>query len=219
MLPSQAPRYYAAGVLLSAMGALLLALRIRRRGKPTPKALLVIGVETVLVFAGVAIIGIGLQVDEQYYAYLNTTRFSYQVLIRMNASGPVRLVLPAPSDPRLFDAMNVTNGSASLRLNNTATETNVVLTADGNVSFEVRAQVPSASVDWGFTRLTFEGPCYEGPTCNAAIEMSALSPDFGVVLTLYASIGSGCSSLLLQIEAPLEPGASEYPAQALMATC
>lgn len=155
----------------------------------------------------------------QYYASLNTTRFSYQVSISMNVSGPVRLVLPAPSDPRLFEAMNATNGSARLRLNHNAAGTNVVLTANGNVSFEVHTLVPSASVDPDFTRLTFEGPCYEGPTCNAAIEMSAVSPDVGVVLALYASIGSGCTTHTLQIEAPLEPGASMYPARALTVIC
>ena len=219
MLPSQAPRCYAAGALLSAMGVLLLGLWLRRRGKRTPRALPVLAVGAVLVFAGVAVIGVGLQIDEQYDAGLNITSFSYRICLGMNASGPVRLLLPAPLDPRLFDAMNVTSGSASLRLNTTATGTNVVLTADGNVSFEVRAHVPTASVDPGFSRLTFGGPCYEGPTCRVAIDLSAPSPDRGVVLTLYASIGSACTSQQLEVEAALASGAEEYPAQMVMVTC
>lgn len=219
MLPSQAPKYYLAGVLLSALGTLVLALRGRRRGAPIPRSWKAIAVGIVLLASGIAVIGIGISVDMAYNAGFSTTVMSYRVSLRMNGSWPIRILLPAPSDARLYDALNATNGSASLRLNHTSTETNVVLVAQGNVTFQIRTQVPSAAIGRDFTRLAPCGLSSAGYECNATIELRGAPAGMKLLLTLMASIGVVCESHLLSIVSWIGEGVAEYPAWTPTVVC
>ena len=219
MLPSPAPRYYLLGAVLSAVGAVVLWLRVRRRGEAVPRPWAALAVGVVLVVVGIAAISYGVFLGNQYDAGLHTTVMSYDVSVEMNGSWPVRMLLPAPSDPRLFDALNATNGSASLRLNHTATDTNVVLTALGNVTFRVRMEVPSASVAQGFTRLAPCGVFGGDYVCNATIELGGVPPGSKIFLGLVATIGVACQTRLLSLITWIEEGVAEYPAEAPTAVC
>ncbi len=155
----------------------------------------------------------------QYNAGLNTTVLKYDVSLEMNGTWPVRIVLPAPVEPRFFSAMNVTNGSSTLRLNHTATDTNVVVTALGNVTLHVRASVPTPAVDPGFTHLnpSAQTPCYSG--CNATIELSGVPAGATVFLRLEASIGVVCESHSLIVESWIREGIAQYLAVNPMIVC
>ncbi len=212
MLPSPAPRYYLVGVLLSCVGGLVLWLRGLRGGKSIPRSWVAIAAGIVLILAGVAVVGVGISIDVQYYTGLNTTVLDYDVSVQVNESWPVRIVLPAPVEPRFFSAMNATNGSATMRLNHTATDTNVVITAFGNITFRIRTSVPTAEVNAGFTRLnpSDQTPCYPG--CNATIEVSGVPSGETVFVSLNASIGVVCENHSLSIAAWVREGVGQYPA-------
>ncbi len=219
MLPSPAPKYYLLGAILSAVGALVLLLRGRRRGPGTPRPWIPLLVGALVVAAGIGTILVGASLDAQYNAGLNTTGFVYQVSLEMNGSWPVRILLPAPSDPRLFDALNATNGTARIRLNHTATETNVVLTAQGNVSFQIESEVPTAAVDRTFTRL---GSCSAGgygPECVLALQVDGLPTGAKVHVTLFAEIGVTCETHTLSLDAWVGGGITQYPVWALTFVC
>lgn len=219
MLPSPAPRYYLVGTVLAAVGAVVALLRAWRRGKPTPRPWVRILVGIVLIIVGAAVVAYGILVDNQYKAGLSTTVMNYDVSVRMNGTWPVRILLPAPSDARLFDALNVTNGSASLALNHTAAQTNVVLTTHGNVTFRIRATVPTAEVSQSFSRVSPGGPnpCYSG--CNATVELTGVPAGAKVFLSLAASIGVTCVTRTLSLEAWISEGVAQYPAVTPMMVC
>jgi hypothetical protein len=218
MLPSPAPKYYLIGVLLSALGSLVLALR-GRRGKESPRPRIPLAVGIVALGLGVAIIGMGVVIDLEYNTRFNTTTLSYDVSLQMNGSWSVRILLPAPSEPRFYDALNVTNGTASLRLNHTGTDTNVVLNAQGNVTFRVRAQVPTAATDRTFTRLTACGLGRVTLECNVTLEVNGLPAGMKAYLILHGSLGVGCEWHTLDLVSWVSAGTSEYPAQAPTAVC
>lgn len=219
MLPSPAPKYYFLGAILSAVGALVLALRGRRAAKSVPLPWAPIAVGATIVALGVAAIATGISADLEYNARLNTTVMEYDVSIGMNGSWLVRILLPAPRDPRFFDSLNASNGTASLRLNRTATDTNVVVTTQGNVTFRIRAEIPTADVDPGFTRMSSpdQNVCYSG--CNATVELGGVPAGAKVFLNLQASIGVACESHLLGLEAWISEGVARYPAWMPMMVC
>lgn len=220
MLPSPAPRFYVLGALLAAAGALVIALRGGRRELPPSRRRAIFAVGIAALVLGAAAVGTGIWIDTQYYGALNTTILRYRVSLTMNGTLPVRLLLPAPSDARFYAAMNMTNGSARLRLNHTTADTSVILTAYGNVSFEVRSAVPTASVNGSFTRVRFLDVGPEGPESNVTIEMMTIP--FGgvsVLLALDASIGTGCTSRTLTLHSWIRPGVADYTAQTPTMVC
>ncbi len=219
MLPSPAPKYYLLGAILSAVGALVLLLRGRRCGPGTPRPWIPLLVGALVVAAGIGAILVGASLDAQYNAGLNTTGFVYQVSVEMNGSWPVRILLPAPSDPRLYDALNATNGTANLRLNHTATETNVVLTAQGNVSFLVQSEVPTAAVDRTFTRLDSCSVGGYGPECVLVLQVDGLPTGTKVHVTLLAEIGVTCETRTLSLDAWVGAGITQHPVWALSVVC
>ena len=217
MLPSPSPKFYVAGALLSSAGALALWSGLRRGRTPFPRTLLALG--ALLLVIGVSILGAGLWIDADYYSELNTTTLWYRVSVQTNSTGLFRLLLPAPSDGRLFDALNVTNGSSSLRLSHTAADTSVELSTHGNVSFEVRATVASPMVNSSFTRVTPVGAGAWGLVSNATVELVVPHPGVIVHLQLDASIGLVCETHMLIIDSQIEPGVANYLAQTPTSVC
>ncbi len=218
MLPSPAPRYYVAGAVIAAAGAFLLLLRFGRRGlaAPHPSGLLVVAVACVAV--GGVVFGAGLWLDADYNAQLNVTALSYSVTVTMNETGLVQIVLPAPSDARFYNALNVTNGSSSLRLNRSAIDTNVVLTAYGNASFQVIARVPTQPANWSFTRiLCGYGPNWEA--CNATIRMQAPGSGWRAFVQLDVSLGASCYSTGYEVHTWIATSTGNYPAQRIGVVC
>jgi hypothetical protein len=179
----------------------------------------VFAVAALAIAVGVAAIGAGMWVDAQREAELNTRVLWYTVSTRMNGTGPVRLILPAPSDARFFDALNATNGSSTLRLNHTSSDTNVVLTAYGNVSFQIRAQVAATSGNWSFTRTAYSGVTVGGPVSMATVELWDMEEAATVLLSLAASISWLCEGHLLQLDSTVHPGIASYPADAVTVVC
>lgn len=216
MMPSPAPRFYLIGVIVSGVGALVLALTGRARRLPgsRPRPLLVAGAVTVAI--GLAVIGAGLWADAVYKAEMNSSTLWYSVSVTTNGTGPLRIVLPAPSDARFYEALNATNGSSTLRLNGSGSEASVVLTAFGNVSFQVRAELPTASVNRSFTRL--DGQPW-GSSRNAMIEMVAPLEGAAALVRVDASIGLPCTSSTLHIDSWVTEGTGWYPAQTATMVC
>ena len=219
MLPSPAPRFYIAGAILNAAGAIVLALRANRGGPPKAHPLALLAVAAFSIAVGLTITAAGIWVDVQYNAELNTTHLSYRVSVAMNTSGPVRILLPAPVDERFFNALNVSSGSSSLRLNHTAAETNVVLTAYGNVSFDVQTRLPTRAVNWTFTRVSAMGLGSYGPISNVTVELPASPSDAAVRLTLDATIGAGCVAWSLSLQSWVVEGRRDYLAQTPTVVC
>jgi len=218
MLPSPSPRFYLVGVILSGAGALILALRVGLRKRPgsRPRALLAAGVLALAV--GMTVFGAGLWIDAERAREENTMTLYYEVSVGMNGTGPVALLLPAPGDERFWDALNVTNGSSTLRLDHTASDTSVVLTAYGNVTFRVQVGV-SPLGNWSFTRVTYASDGTRGPTSNATIEMSTASSETAVLLSVDASIGTVCESYFLFIDAAVHAGVGKYPTESGLMVC
>lgn len=219
MIPSPAPRYYLVGAILAAAGAVVLLLRALqgRARAPGPRSLFVVGIATLAV--GVTVAGAGLWLDADYNARMNATSFSYTVSLAMNGTGPVQVSLPAPSDARFFDALNVSNGSSSLRLNASGADTNVVLTAYGNVSFDVHVQVATPPTNWSVTRIGLCTDGADGLVCNATIQMTAPLSGSKALLTLRISIGTVCSSTGLEMESWIAAGVAGYPARRFGIVC
>lgn len=219
MLPSPGPKYYFIGVLLAALGALLLTLLGRRRGKQSPRPWIALGAGAAVLALGVAAMGMGIVTDLEYYTRLNTTEFSYDISLQMNGSWSVRILLPAPSDRRFYDAMNVTNGTASLRLNHTATDTNVILTAQGNVTFSVRAQVPTAATNRSFTGLTSCGLGHNEIECNVTLAVSGVPAGMKAHLVLHGGVGIFCEWHSLDLASWVSEGTAGYRAQRPTSVC
>ncbi len=160
-----------------------------------------------------------MSIDAEYNAGLNTTGFVYQVSLEMNGSWPVRILLPAPSDPRLYNTLNVTNGTASLRSNHTTTETNVVLVAQDNVSFRVQTEIPTAAVDRNFTRLNSCSIGGYGPECGVLLQVDGLPAGAKIHVTLLAEIGVTCETHMLSLDAWVSNGIAQYPAWTPYVVC
>lgn len=219
MLPSPGPKFYLVGAVLAAIGAFLMSMRGRRGEKPVSRARVSMVVGVVALGVGIAVVGVGIAIDLQYYAAFNTTVMSYDVSLEMNGTWPVRILLPAPSDSRLFDALDVTNGTAHLLLNLTAAEASVELQAQGNVTFRVGATLPTASVDRTFTRLASCTAPGDGLYSCAAIELSGVPDGAKVFLRLSAGIGVPCESHGLDLETWVAPGIASYAAETPMVVC
>lgn len=219
MLPPPSPRFYIVGAILSAFGALVLAWWNALRKKPDPHSKSLLAFAVLALAVGVAITSLAVWVDLGRQVELNTTVLWYTVSVQTNASGPVRLILPAPSDARFFAALNATNGSSSLRLNHTASDTNAVLTAYGNVSFQIRASVATIVGNWSFTRVAYPGAWVGGPATNATIELWDGEKNATVVLSLDVSISWQCATHSLRLESTVHQGIASYPAEDLTSTC
>lgn len=218
MLPSPAPRYYVVGAIVAAAGALLLLLRLGRRSVPPPRPRGLLAAAVACVALGGAVFGAGLWVDADYNARLNATELFYSVSITMNETESVQVVLPGPSDARFYDALNVTQGLSSLRINRSATETNVVLTAYGNASFQVTARVPTPPANWSFSRI-FCGYVANWMACNATIGMQAQQPGLRALVHLDISLGTTCYSSGYEVNSWIAPTTADYPAQRIGVVC
>ncbi len=218
MLPSPAPRYYVVGAIIAAAGALLLLLRLGRRGFPTPHPRGLLAAAVACVAVGGAVFGAGLWVDADYNARLNATELFYSVSVTMNETESMRFVLPGPSDARFDDALNVTQGLSSLRVNRSTTDTNVVLTAYGNVSFQVTARVPTPPANWSFTRIL----CGHGANwmaCNATIGMQVPRSGMKALVHLDVSLGTTCYSTGYEVSSWVAATTADYPAQRIGVVC
>lgn len=211
MLPSPSPRFYLVGAILSGVGALLLAIRseLRKRPDARPQALLAAAIFALA--AGLVVVGAGLWIDVQYSRDQNTMELWYHVSVQMNGTGPVTLLLPAPTEERFFNALNATNGSSTLRLQHAGSDTSVVLTAFGNVTFQIHATIyPLGNVR--YSRVVYLGYGSTGPLSNATIELTTVSSVTSVLLDLDASTSTVCQGWALMISAVIQEGVAQYPA-------
>ncbi len=212
------PVYYFVGGVLAGAGILLLAMRTRLRPRPDARPRARLAVAVFALAAGLVVFGAGLWLDAERSRQENTMSLWYHVSVRMNGTGAAILSLPAPGDERFFDVLNVTNGSSTLRLSHTATEASVVVTAYGNVSFEVLAEAYPLG-NWSFTRVTYVAYGPQGPTWNATIGLRTSRPEASVLLNLDASLGTFCLSHGLEVDATIQEGVGDYPATAPGIVC
>ena len=115
--------------------------------------------------------------------------------------------------PRFWDSLNVTNGSASLHLIHTATDTYVRLESVGNVSFSVRSSYVGTSLDTRVTHAS-SGPSPSGGLgMNVTLELATVAPGTTVRLDLSLGLESFCASFLLDLHTTVSAGSGGYPAE------
>jgi FlaG/FlaF family flagellin (archaellin) len=212
---------YLVGAVIIFFGFLALNTWIRGltgKGPDQPSTILAASVAAFLL--GSATVALAIGIDQAQTTTLNTRTLVYHVDVRINGTAPVRLLLPAPGEPAFFEALNVTQGASSLRLNRTPTDTNVVLVASSNVTFDVRTQAVVSAFNGTITRIRLPSPV--GPTgreVNTTIEMTAGSPDTRVDLVLDIQLLEACRFTFLEVSATVVVGAAEYVGERTFAVC
>ena len=220
MVPSSpSPRYYLLGLVLAGIGALLLAMwaYLHRPWERRERPLLIAGVAVLAI--GVVLLGLGWWMGVQFARAENTNTLTYDLSVRMNGTGPVIVLLPAPVDARFYPALNATNGSSTLRVSVTSPDASVVVMAYGNVTFQIQAAVYPAGNN-SYTRTAAPSSGYISGSANASIELDAANASAEVRVTLYAVISLGaCAIHYLTVETYVHTGVRLYAVRYGWAFC
>ncbi len=197
------------GALFIFLGLIILTRRrlgnYFRFRKPTAAAV------TALVVGSVAA-GAGLGITTVFWTEQSTTSMYYRVAVQINGTGPVELYLPAPGDARLWNALSATNGTSSLRVDHTLTDTYALLHATGNVIFEIHTSLMPAPSNQSLSRIAQNGDSY--PEWNASIDMSSADPRTTVALTLEIRLDNYCYYLRYHLMTVVYVGFAQYPMDA-----
>jgi len=156
-------------------------------------------------------VGAMAHVDTVRWMTWNTKSMTYRASVHLNGTGPVTLILPAPMEARFWSALNVTNGSSSLRLTHTTTDTYVVLLAAGDVAFDVHADFVGSFLNSNLTHLSFTDGGPYSLQANVTIQMSAVDATTTASLTLDISLGGFCHSRSYSLKAVIHQGSARYP--------
>ena len=194
------------GALFIFLGLVILTKRrlgnyVRFR-KPMAAAVTALVVGSVAVSAGVGI-------TTFLWTEQTTTSMYYRVAVQINGTSPVILHLPAPGDPRFWNALSVTDSTSSLRVNHTLTDTYALLHATGNVTFEVLSSFTPSPSNQSVSRVAQTGDSYRD--WNASIDMSSADPGAIVALTLEIRLDNYCYGLRYQFMAIIHVGSAQYP--------
>lgn len=212
---------YLVGAVIIFLGFLALNTWIRGiMGKGPDQPATVLAASALAFLLGSATVAIAIGIDQTQTTTSNTRTLVYRVDIRINGNGPVRLVLPAPAEPAFFGALNVTEGASTMRLNRTGTDTNVVVMAASNVTFDVRAQAVVSAFNDTITRIRLPTPV--GPTgreVNTTVEMTASSPGTSVDLALDIQLLEACRFTFLELSTTVVVGVREYTGERTFAVC
>ncbi len=156
--------------------------------------------------------------DVQFAREQATNTLTYEVSVRLNGTGPVTILLPAPVDTRFYAGLNASNGSSTLRVVGTPPTTSVVVVTYGNVTFQVQTAVYPAGND-NYTWVAAPPEPFLNNTTNASIEMDPANPGTTVLLELHTSIYGACQTHYVAVEAVLQAGFGTYPARYGFAFC
>jgi len=212
---------YLVGTVIIFLGFIALHTWIRGiMGKGPDQPATILAASAIAFVLGFSTVAIAISIDQTQTTTLNTRTLVYRVDIRINGTGPVRLVLPAPGEPAFFDALNVTNGASSMRLNRTASETNVVVIAASDVAFDVRRQVVTSVFNDTITRvLPSVPPGPLGRNVNATIEMTAGSSTTTVRLILDIQVFEACRFTTVELESVVSIGVREHTGTRTFVVC
>lgn len=211
---------YLVGSVIVFLGFLALHSWVRGitgHGPDQPATILVASAMAFLI--GSATIAIAIGIDQTQTTTLNTRSLVYHVEVRVHGSTPVRLVLPAPGEPSFFSALNVTNGTSSMRLDRNGNDTSVVLTATANVSFDVHAQVATSVFNETLTRVSpVPGPSVQN--ANVTIQLIADGTNTtSVDLVLQIQIVESCRFKTLVLGGTIREGVAVYPGTLTVGVC
>lgn len=217
MVPSSpSPPYYLTGGILAGCGAILPTLRTAFRRRPWPRGLTFAAV--LLLAVGLILLGAGYWMDVQFAREQATNTLTYDVSIRVNGTGPVTILLPAPVDTRFYSGLNTTSGSSTLRVVGTPPAASVLVVAHGNVTLWVQVAVYPAGND-SYTRVAAPPEPFFNTSSNASIELDAMSPGTTVLLSLIITIFGACQTHYLSMDTVLRTGVQQYPARYGYAFC
>ncbi len=162
---------------------------------------------TALVVGSVAAsAGVGITIFS--WTEQSTTSMYYRVAVQVNGTSPVMLQLPAPGDPRFWNALSVTIGTSSLRVNHSLTDTYALLYATGNATFEVLSSFTPSPSNQSVSRIAQIGDSYQD--WNASIDMSSADSGTTVTLTLEIRLDNYCYDLRYQLMAIIHVGSAQY---------
>lgn len=210
---------YLVGSLIVFLGFLALNTWVRGITGKGPDQPAILAASAMAFIIGSATIAIAIGIDQSQTTSLNTRSLVYHVEIRVRGATPVQLVLPAPGESSFFAALNVTNGTSSMRLDRTANDTSVVVVAMGNVSFDVRAQVVTAVFNETLTHVS-PIPGSGVPNANVTIRMTADGTNTTTVdLVLQIQIVESCRFKTLLLDHTIQEGVAAYLGTVAVAVC
>ena len=211
---------YLVGSVVVLLGFLALHTWIRGvmgRGPDQPGSILAASAIAFLV--GAATIAIGIGIDQATTTNENLRQLLYHVEVDLTGPGPVQFLLPAPGEPSLFHALNVTNGTSTMRTVVSGTDVSLLLTATGDVSFDVRAQVVTPVFNGSFTHVALI-PGAVVSNANVTIEMTADGTNgTSANLVLQIQVVESCHAETLVLQATTHEGRMEYPGTLTNAVC
>lgn len=168
-------------------------------------------VSVAALVVGAAVIGAAIYIDTVRWTTWNTQSMTYRASVRINGTGPVTLILPAPVDARFWGALNLTNGTSSLRLTHTTADTYVVLSATADVAFDAHGEFVGSSLIWNLTHVSFTDAGPYSVQANVTIQMSAVGVATTAFLTLDIFLGDFCYDRWYSVETVVHQGSSLYP--------
>ena len=187
---------------------------ITGRGPDSPGTTL--AASAVAFVVGSATIAVAIGIDQDQTTILNTWTLTYHVEIVIRGPSPVTLTLPAPGEPSLFRALNVTNGTASMRLDAVGGVPKVIVTASSNVTFDVRSQVVAPIFNLTLTRISSP---VTGPA-NATIELVANGTTATTVdVVLSIRISGSCGSETFFLADGIREGVAGYSGSLTFIRC
>lgn len=210
------------GLYLTGGLALVIAIQLLRRwllgakGR-LPRQSRYVLVASIIVFVlGSAMIGAAIAIDIEQARIQNTRTFSYWVTVHPNGTVPVRLLLPAPLDERVFPALNQTVGTSTLRLNQTGAQPSVEIVATENVSFETHIEFVGDPISTELSRVSPINDILN----NASVELSSdSSGSSSALVQLSIIIGEYCVAMHFNLDAVVHEGVAEYPISHARSVC
>jgi hypothetical protein len=173
-----------------------------------PRSVLVTAFVAFLLGSGTLVLAIG--IDSENVQVENTRTFRYDVTITANGTGPFRIVLPAPEDPRLWEAFNRTSGASTMRYVPTGPVPSVQIDTPGNVTFSVEVQVFGARFLTNLTRL--DRPAGGATSASVVLTDSGSGAAYADIV-LAIRFTEYCAARAVTIDGTVPEGTSAVPVQ------
>ncbi len=176
---------------------------------------------SVLAFlVGSATIAVGIQLDSVQSAVENTRTFRYTVSVHTNGTVPLRFVLPAPADNRVFDTLNRTNGTSSMRIV-LANVPYVEVYATGDVRFDANVVFIGTAFNRTLSRVFLRDPSFTASSSgNASVELYGDGSGTTTArLRLTITFAEYCRGSELVLDAIIHEGIAFYPSPYTISRC
>jgi len=174
----------------------------------------VLAASAVAFLVGSAVLGTAILIDSDQVRIESTRIFLYEVTVIPDGTTPMTILLPGPSDSRVFGDFNRTSGASSLSLVGPLPDTVVRLVASGPLTFEVRIQLVGSALNRTLLGAN-PGRAPAGGTLNATGSISIAAPGVdpaGAQVSLTIRFVEYCTVAAFSLDANAVRGTSAYPA-------